>query len=159
MRSGSLITARFAAEQGREVMAVPGSPIDPRARGSNQLLRDGAHLVETVEDVTGILAGLQSLPQVREAGTGSADDLLDEDWPDTLTGEVPTETPDSGEDDVNKERYVRGLVSPTPVSVDEIARQSGLPAGTVSAMLMEMELTGEVVRLPGGLIQRVATAR
>jgi DNA processing protein len=159
LRSGSLITARFAAEQGREVMAVPGSPIDPRARGSNQLLRDGAHLVETVEDVTGILAGLQSLPQVREAGTGSADDLLDEDWPDTLTGEVPTETPDSGEDDVNKERYVRGLVSPTPVSVDEIARQSGLPAGTVSAMLMEMELTGEVVRLPGGLIQRVATAR
>lgn len=158
LRSGSLITARFAAEQGREVMAVPGSPIDPRARGSNQLLRDGAHLVETVEDVTGILAGLQSLPQVREADTGSAADLFDEDWPDAAADEVPAEAPDSGEDDVSKARRIRGLVSPTPVSVDEIARQSGLPAGTVSAMLMEMELTGEVARLPGGLVQRVASA-
>ncbi|GLK50987.1 DNA-processing protein DprA [Maricaulis virginensis] len=155
LRSGSLITARFAAEQGREVMAVPGSPIDPRARGSNQLLRDGAHLIETVEDVTGILAGLQSLPQVREAAPQSGDDLFDEDWPDTPVDEAA----DAGNDDISGTSRIRGLVSPTPVSVDEIARQSGLPAGTVSAMLMELELTGEVARLPGGLVQRVTATR
>lgn len=155
LRSGSLITARFAAEQGREVMAVPGSPIDPRARGSNQLLRDGAHLIETVEDVTGILAGLQSLPQVREAAPQSGDDLFDEDWPDTPVDEAA----DAGNDDISGTSRIRSLVSPTPVSVDEIARQSGLPAGTVSAMLMELELTGEVARLPGGLVQRVAATR
>lgn len=62
LRSGSLITARFAAEQGREVMAVPGSPIDPRARGSNRLLRDGAHLVEEADDVLAILAGARTRP-------------------------------------------------------------------------------------------------
>ena len=157
LRSGSLITARFAAEQGREVMAVPGSPIDPRARGSNQLLRDGAHLVETAEDVTGILAGLQSLPQVRETHAQSGSDLFDEDWPDTPAYENP-ETPDTGDGDISDTSRVRGLVSPTPVSIDEIARQSGLPAGTVSAMLMELELTGEVARLPGGLVQRIASA-
>ena len=155
LRSGSLITARFAAEQGREVMAVPGSPIDPRARGSNQLLRDGAHLIETVEDVTGILAGLQSLPQVRETDPQSGSDLFDEKWPAAPVEEGP----DSGDDDIGGTGRIRGLVSPTPVSVDEIARQSGLPAGTVSAMLMELELTGEVARLPGGLVQRVASAR
>ena len=136
-------------------MAVPGSPIDPRARGSNQLLRDGAHLVETVEDVTGILAGLQSLPQVRETDPQSGSDLFDEDWPDAPLEEAP----DSGDDDIGGTRRVRGLVSPTPVSVDEIARQSGLPAGTVTAMLMELELAGEVARLPGGLVQRVASTR
>ena len=151
LRSGSLITARFAAEQGREVMAVPGSPIDPRARGSNQLLRDGAHLIESAEDVTAILADLRPGPAVREPEPDG--------WLDRLGNEdVMTEDADGPEADDGRPDpagRVRALVSPTPVSVDEIARQSGLPTGTVSAMLMEMELSGEVARLSGGLVQRV----
>lgn len=155
LRSGSLISARFAAEQGREVMAVPGSPVDPRARGSNQLLRDGAHLVESAEDVIAILSSLRGAPVVRESVSGLAFEA-DSD----LAGDP--DTPFDGEDDGDRdaagdapEERVRALVSPTPVSIDEIARQSGLPAGTVAAMIMEMELTGEIARLPGGLVQQV----
>lgn len=158
LRSGSLITARFAAEQGREVMAVPGSPIDPRARGSNQLLRDGAHLIESAGDVTAILADLRPDPALPGPDLcepdpdhwldGLEDATLDaEDTPEVAPGAEPGLTDPAGR--------VRALVSPTPVSVDEIARQSGLPTGIVTAMLMEMELGGEVARLSGGLVQRI----
>lgn len=153
LRSGSLITARFAAEQGREVMAVPGSPIDPRARGSNQLLRDGAHLIESAEDVTAILSDLRPGPSVREPEAEGWLDRLEDGDEDAMTDGQDEAALDAGLPDPAVR--VRALVSPTPVSVDEIARQSGLPTGTVTAMLMEMELSGEVARLSGGLVQRV----
>lgn len=154
LRSGSLITARLAAEQGREVMAIPGSPIDPRARGTNHLLREGAHLVESVEDVLTILRDSPPLrPGVQDRATLSADwpepDWLEEDdRPVPETGGEPDPAPPA-----DPIEHLRSLLSPAPVSADELARQSGLPAGQVQAALMELEQAGHLSRLPGGLIQ------
>jgi DNA processing protein len=154
MRSGSLITARFAGEQGREVMAVPGSPLDPRAKGTNRLLRDGAHLIETPEDALAILNHCPS-PH-RPPGL---DDVAEP--PISFGGrpelpEGPEQiVPDPGvcaEADDPVER-LRNLLSPTPVSADELARQARLPIGIVQATVMEFELSGDAIVLPGGLIQ------
>nr|WP_238934739.1 DNA-processing protein DprA [Maricaulis parjimensis] len=159
LRSGSLITARLAAEQGREVMAVPGSPIDPRARGSNRLLRDGAHLIESVEDILAILRDSPPLRvDVREPAVFAQDGLDADDmagfWehevmspPDALPAEPETPQRD------DPVACLRALLSPSPVSPDELARQSGLPAGQVAAALMELEQDGALARLPGGLVQ------
>ncbi|WP_323761446.1 DNA-processing protein DprA [Maricaulis sp.] len=153
LRSGSLITARYAAEQGREVMAVPGSPLDPRARGSNQLLRDGAHLIESVDDVLDILSkarrpeppvgGLEDLPAERLA------DLFPDDESDPSHHESRSEP--TARTPLDR---LRALLSPAPVSGDELARAADLPVGEVQAMLLEMEMSGEVSTLPDGLVQR-----
>ncbi|WP_339738496.1 DNA-processing protein DprA [uncultured Maricaulis sp.] len=151
VKSGSLITARFAAEQGREVMAVPGSPLDPRARGGNQLLRDGAHLIESVEDV---LAILENTPAIEREGlepgpdgSGLEDEALEVvDWP------MPDQAPDIPAPAGPVDR-VRALLSPTPISADELSRQAAIPAGNIGAIILELEMAGEVNILPGGLLQ------
>ncbi|MDB5424648.1 MAG: dprA protein, partial [Phenylobacterium sp.] len=130
LRSGSLITARLAAEQGREVLAVPGSPLDPRARGANDLIRQGAALCEGAEDVLRALEGLRG---VRE----------------------PDRTPyrgEPGEPDDALRAKVAALLSPTPVSRDEIVRATGGPAPTVFAALVELSLAGRCELLPGGMV-------
>jgi DNA processing protein len=133
MRSGSLITARLAAEQGREVFAVPGSPLDPRAKGTNDLLRQGATLCEGVEDV---LRGLEGFAALRE--------------PD----QVPLSgAPAADEVDAVRER-VAALLSPTPVPRDELARMAQAPPPVVFAALVELELAGRAEMLPGGLVVR-----
>jgi DNA processing protein len=134
LRSGSLITARFATEQGREIMATPGSPLDPRAKGSNRLIRDGAALVENADDVLDIL---------RQAKRPATSEPVGEPWD-------PTETET---DNVDGHERLLALLSPTPVPVDELVRQSGLPAGQVHALLMELELAGRAAVLPGGSVQ------
>ncbi len=128
LRSGSLITARLAAEQGREVMAVPGSPLEPRARGTNDLIRQGAALVESAEDVLAILADPARPAPRRSAQAGPE---LAEVGPDL------TDVLDS-------------LVSTTPVSLDELTRACGAPVAAVSAALMELSMAGRVELLPGG---------
>lgn len=165
LRSGSLITARFAAEQGREVMAVPGSPLDPRARGSNQLLRDGAHLIESAEDVLRILSGTCAPIPVRGVEDSLAADGAEPDWlaglddadDAEMAGRDDATAPDDAEPAEPAERIL-SLLSPTPVSSDELARHAGLPAGSVSAALMELELSGRIARLPGGLVQLCPSA-
>ncbi len=132
LRSGSLITARLAAEQGREVFAVPGSPLEPRARGTNDLIRQGAVLCEGVEDV---LAALQPALIAREP---------DRRWSD-LAAAAP------GNDMDQAAERVAALLSPTPSSVDELARLSGLAPPTVFAALVELSLVGRAALLPGGL--------
>ncbi len=134
MRSGSLITARLAAEQGREVFAVPGSPLDPRARGTNNLLRQGATLCEGAEDV---LAVLDSLPGLSAPPSPPFDAAPE---PAALAGAV----------DAVRER-VAALLSPTPTPVDEIIRTAVAPAPAVLAALMELSLAGRAELLPGGL--------
>jgi DNA processing protein len=158
LKSGSLITARFAGEQGREVMAVPGSPLDPRARGSNQLLRDGAVLIETVDDVLDCLNSAQPPGVPNTWGVEDAEDAAsDFEW-QSETDPVPTETSmklplqDLHDDPVTR---LTSLLSPTPVSMDELARQSTLPIGIVHAALLEIEFGGGAVILPGGLVQSV----
>ncbi|WP_242076724.1 DNA-processing protein DprA [Brevundimonas diminuta] len=128
VRSGSLITARLAAEQGRDVFAVPGSPLDPRARGPNELLRQGAILCEGIEDIDRAFNTLRTL---REP---PADPLrFDGDLDDALLDRVAA------------------LLSPTPTPRDEIARALNAPVSQVAAALLELSLTGRADLLAGGL--------
>jgi DNA processing protein len=132
LRSGSLITARLAGEQGRDVFAVPGSPLDPRARGANDLIRHGAGLCESAEDV---LRELHTPRGLGEGGTpGFNDDLSDLD-----------------DDPVLRERLAE-LLSPTPVSRDELIRATGSPTAAVLAVLLELSLAGRAELLPGGMV-------
>jgi len=133
LKSGSLITARQAGEQGREVFAVPGSPLDPRARGANDLIRQGATLVEGAEDVLAVLNGLRGL-----------DDPAPPDY------RPPAPLPDDRETDAVR-KTLAGLLSPTPLPIDELARQTGAPTAVVLAALMELTLAGRAELLPGGL--------
>ncbi|MFW2828813.1 DNA-processing protein DprA [Sphingomonas sp. ID0503] len=129
-KSGSLITARLAAEFGREVLAVPGSPLDQRAQGCNLLIREGATLIQNAADV---------LEALRPIGTG-------------LVREPPAAWAGAQMDnasDADRQRIL-DLLGPTPVSVDEIVRQSGLPAGVVQTVLLELELAGRLDRHAGG---------
>ena len=136
-RSGTLITARYALEQNREVMAVPGSPLDPRARGTNRLLREGAALVETADDVIAVLQSA-SRPRFEEPGDYDYEDDMPE------PGRIEAEA------DAIRES-VAGLLSPTPISRDELTRQLGASAQTVMAALVELELAGRAELLPGGM--------
>ena len=130
-RSGSLITARLAAEAGREVLAVPGSPLDPRAQGCNQLIRDGATLVQNAADVVEAIRPFAS--QVRSASSHY---------------EVAAD-PMNGEDALD---IVEELLGPSPVPVDEIIRLSGAPSGAVQMALLEFDLAGRLDRHAGGKV-------
>jgi DNA processing protein len=134
-RSGSLITARQAADYGREVMAVPGSPLDPRAQGCNLLIREGATLVQTAEDVleaiTPIAAGL------REPGSGYS-----------------AEAREGDASDADRAR-VAAMLNATPVPVDEVIRQAELPASAIHVILLELELAGRLERHAGGKISLI----
>lgn len=131
-RSGSLITARLAGEAGREVMAVPGSPLDPRAQGCNQLIRDGAILVQTAADV---------LEQVRPIDARAV-----RSPPSRFAG-APLEYADDA-----ARRAVTGLLGPVPVAVDELVRQSGAQPAMVQMVLLELELAGRLDRHAGGRV-------
>jgi DNA processing protein len=134
LRSGSLITARMALEQNREVFAVPGSPLDPRARGANKLIRDGAVLTETPEDVIEVLDGLFRSPL--------------SDRPAREIADTPAPEPDGGELDTARAIVARSL-GPAPVTVDEIIRQCQMSPAVVSTVLLELELAGRLERHPG----------
>jgi DNA processing protein len=142
-RSGSLITARFALEQGRDVFAVPGSPLDPRCRGSNDLLRHGAILTEGAEDVLSQLG-----PQLTHPAPPPRRSSLPPppvmDWP-------PAGTQAPVADDAALELITERL-GPTPVAVDELVRQCHLSAAAVATLLLELELAGRVERHPGNLV-------
>jgi DNA processing protein len=132
-RSGSLITARLAAEAGREVMAVPGSPLDPRAQGCNQLIRDGATLVQNAADVVEALGPIE--PRVRSAPAAY---------------EHAEREPMNGSEDALG--LVEALLGPSPVPVDEIIRLSGAPSGAVQMALLELDLAGRLDRHAGGKV-------
>ena len=133
LRSGSLITARLAGEQGREVLAVPGSPLDPRAKGTNDLIRQGAALCEGAEDV---LRAIAAMTPLRE--------------PDLSPYRYRPDAPDEG--DAGLRERLADLVSPTPVSRDDLVRITGAPTAQVYAALMELSLAGRVELLAGGMV-------
>jgi len=134
-RSGSLISARTAGEQGREVMAVPGSPLDPRAAGTNRLLREGAVLVRDGDDVLEVLQNLS--PRELFAPPPPSFDAEDD-------APIPKSQVDA----------VREALAPYALPIDEIARAAGIGAGRCAAILVELELAGEAVTLPGALAAR-----
>jgi DNA processing protein len=140
-RSGSLITARLALEQGREVMAVPGSPLDPRARGCNDLLRQGATLVESAADVIEAISG--PLRAAVEEPEGA-------DFPGTGPRAPAEEELAAARDSVVE------LLGPAPVAVDEVIRRCQVSAPLVHTVLLELELAGRVERHPGGRVALIS---
>ena len=137
-KSGSLITARLAAEAGREVMAIPGSPLDPRSRGCNQLIREGATLVQNAEEIAELVRPLDH--RMRAV-------------PARYVGSEPVTIGD----DINDERQaVIDLMGMTYVSVDELVRQSGSSQANVQMVLLEMELAGKLERGAGGKVRIAA---
>lgn len=138
-RSGSLITARLAGEQGRLVFAVPGSPLDPRSVGANRLIRDGAHIMTDVDD---ILAEIE--PMLGRPGVAAV--RIEETEP------VLPAAPATGDGD--RDRIVAALGS-APVELDEIVRFSGLAPAAVHYALLELDLAGRLARHPGGRVSLV----
>jgi DNA processing protein len=138
-RSGSLITARTALDQGREVLAVPGHPFDARSGGCNMLIRDGARLVRNGADV------LEALPP--EATTETADPAL------------PLEKPApkrSLQETAALHQQILNRLGPTPLAEDQLIRDLAAPAQAVLPALTDLEMAGEVQRQPGGLLARLS---
>jgi DNA processing protein len=135
--SGSLITTNFALEQNREVFAVPGSPLDPRARGTNRLLRQGAVLTETAEDVLTVLRP-----------------ILGRDFEEP--GRIPEGAQLKFELSDAESSQLRAVITeslgPAPVDIDELIRQSGASAPAVLTVLLELELAGKLTRHPGNRV-------
>ena len=134
MKSGSLITARFAAEQGREVFAVPGSPLDPRCEGTNKLIKDGANILTSIDDV------LQALNTPRYINNGQLFET------EATSPAPPTQIGSS------EREHVAQLLSPSPIETDDLIRESGLPAAQIITILLELELAGRAIRHAGGRI-------
>jgi DNA processing protein len=140
-RSGSLITTRFALEQGREVFAVPGSPLDPRAEGSNGLIKQGATLVTEASDLIDALQpilGREILGYKTEGGFGE---------PEPVSPASPDADPAS-----DARARILELLGPTPVSLDDLVRLSKSPPAIVRVVLLELELAGRLQRHRGGLV-------
>ncbi|MEZ5994655.1 MAG: DNA-processing protein DprA [Hyphomonadaceae bacterium] len=139
LRSGSLITARAAADQGRDVMAAPGSPLDPRARGSNALIKQGATLIESAQDVIEALG--EGSPPARPLSIGPL-------FADLDSTPAPAGLP----------KKIAALISPTPIHVNDIARLVEAPMSAVAAALTELEMEGRAASLPGGYVASSAAA-
>jgi len=139
-RSGSLITARTALEQGREVFAVPGSPLDPRAQGTNHLLRQGAILTERADDIADAIAAMGDAPypplmEPAQAAFEALDfEPLEENPPEQGRAQIVE------------------LMGPSPLAIDDLVRLSRLTPGTVMTILLELEIAGLVQRHPGNQV-------
>lgn len=133
-KSGSLITARLAGEAGREVMAIPGSPIDARSQGCNQLIREGAVLVQSPDDVIELLSSFDGTPRSSFREAVSSFDYL----PEELVEAEPAD--------------IVSLLATAPVAVDELIRQSGASAAAVQLALLELEIGGQLERHAGGRV-------
>ncbi len=134
LRSGSLITARYAAEQGRDVYAVPGSPMDPRAEGTNRLIKDGATMLTSIDE---LLESLKQIPVItRSLLLEHADDYTA--FPHSI--------------DASDREHVYNLLSPTAIETDDVIRESGMAADQVLAILLELEIAGRTMRHAGGRV-------
>ncbi len=138
-RSGSLITARLAGEQGRQVFAVPGSPLDPRSKGTNNLIRQGAVLVDSIDDVLELLDRNSPLPApkgiIHAPSNGPPPEV-----------EEPLPAP--------HHETILDAIGPTPTGVDDLIRHTGLPASVVATLLLELELAGKIDRYSGNKVAR-----
>lgn len=132
-RSGSLITARLANEQGREVFAVPGSPLDPRAAGTNHLIKQGATLVTEVADIIDVLRPIEARPP---------------EWP----ASEPDETFAAAEPEASDRARIVALLGPAPISLDDVIRLANVPAATARVVLLELELAGRLERHGAGMV-------
>jgi DNA processing protein len=136
-RSGSLITARIAAEQGREVFAVPGSPLDPRAAGTNDLIKQGATLTTEASDIINMVQPIMDRPV------------------ELPTREPDEELPEAYEPDPGDRARIVGLLGPSPIGLDDLIRMSGTSPAVVRTVLLELELAGRLERHGGGLVSLI----
>ena len=143
LRSGSLITANKALEQGKEVFAVPSSPLDPRAAGVNHLIKSGAPLVESAQD---IIEGL-----THYAPFTLSDVSKEQPFEDVVAETQPREPTDENR------RLLLSLLDGSPVEIDMLIRETGLPADVVSVLLVELELAGQLERLPGNKVVHISS--
>ena len=134
LRSGSLITARIAAEQGREVFAVPGSPLDPRAAGTNDLIKQGATLTTEASDVIDAVEPIMGRP---------------------LALREPDDEPIANEPEANDRARIVSLLGPTPVLLDDLIRMAGTSPTIVRTVLLELELAGRLERHGGGMVSMI----
>jgi DNA processing protein len=134
-KSGSLITAQCALDQGREIFAVPGSPLDPRARGANNLIRNGATLVQGIDDI------LEVLRPILAGGFRE---------PDCEPDKAPAAALEAEADRIRA--AVEEALGPAPVEIDELIRQLRVPAAAVLTVILELELAGRCVRQPGNRV-------
>lgn len=141
LRSGSLITARLALEQGREVFAVPGSPLDPRAEGPNRLLKQGATLIECAQDILNQLPGEREANHRKNMREAEAPTYHATPLPDTASvSEIRTQ--------------LLQMLSSAPTPVDTLLAAFQAPSGALQMALLELELNGDVERLPGNRLVR-----
>tara|TARA_R110002110_G_scaffold68731_9_gene185869 strand:- start:1209 stop:2333 length:1125 start_codon:yes stop_codon:yes gene_type:complete len=145
LRSGSLITARFALEQGRDVFAVPGSPLDPRAQGANRLIKDGALLVENANDVIAALA--EPLGH-----------RFREPEPPSFAPRAASPATSAEEPDTDDRTKILSALGPTPTPIDDIVRHSRVAVPLVRAALLELELAGRLHRDPGDRVSLLPPA-
>ena len=136
-RSGSLITARIAAEQGREVFAVPGSPLDPRAAGTNDLIKQGATLTTEVSDIINAIRPIMARPI------------------DLPVGEPDHGGPGAEEPAASDRARIVGLLGPAPIGLDDLIRMADASPAIVRTILLELELAGRLERHGGGLISMI----
>ena len=141
-RSGSLITARLAGEQNREVFAVPGSPLDPRAGGTNKLIKDGAVLVTKADDVIEVITELND----RQSQQGDFFASHSNDFTEFETQDLP---------DMSVQEQIISLLSPTPTHIDDLVRESGAAIGDVHTVLLELELAARLERHTGHRVSLV----
>lgn len=170
-RSGSLITARFAQEQGREVFAVPGSPLDPRAEGANDLLRDGANLCASAQDIIDVVAPLVARgatrydlffepdpPPYREALWDELD-ALDESLAAPEAGSAPVasraDIADDAEPAASPRLRIEALLGPAPIGVDDLARAGDCSIGDIRLILQELEIDGRIERHGGDRVSLI----
>jgi DNA processing protein len=170
-RSGSLITARFAAEQGREVFAVPGHPLDPRAEGPNDLIADGATMCRDAAQIVAALDAMKGAPRrdlfAQDAREPARAPLWDEmdgydaDLPQaSLEFEFDEPAPPAfaaagaAPSAAEAQAAILALLGPSPAALDEVLRLAGLPAASARAALVELEMSGRILRHDGGLMSR-----
>ena len=163
LRSGSLITARFAGEQGRDIFAVPGSPLDPRSEGTNALIREGAtlitsadHIAEALAPVMGRLPFMGGAEEGKDMSLGPFWDELDPDLDDAeRTAAFAEDAPDDKMEEILPRDHIFALIGTTPMPIDDLVRLSGRPVASVRTLLVELELEGRIARQDGGLITAV----
>ncbi|MEM9736506.1 MAG: DNA-processing protein DprA, partial [Pseudomonadota bacterium] len=151
-RSGSLITARYALEQGREAMACPGSCEDPRSSGCNALIRDGAALIRDGNDV------LEALAAPRARGFAEPEPDFEFDFGETGGGDsfdgLDTFDLEGGEDNAGLPEQILALLGPSPVELDEVARQCGASPSDFSLAILELDLAGKIDVVAGSMVVR-----
>jgi DNA processing protein len=148
MKSGSLITARLALEQGREIMAAPGSPLDPRNDGSNALIRQGAILIRHANDVLEVLSPLVERRTVPLPRPKSSQPRFDFSAADE-TPSAPAQPVSTGDPD--QDRLI-AVLGPSPVAMDDLVRASGLEARRVQLILLDLDLAGRIERHGNGMV-------